>query len=205
MPAEDFAALNRLAQARGVVLFSDEVYRESEYDPATRLPAACDVSESALSLGVLSKTYGLPGLRIGWIATHDAELYQQLAGLKDYTTICNSAPSELLAEVALRHRESLAGRNVARIKRNLSLLSAFFSRHQELLSWQPPKAGPIAFPRLLQGEVGDFCDRLVREASVLLLPGAIYDDAGNHFRLGFGRENMPEALERWEAWLVSSE
>ena len=201
MPAEDFAALNRLAQARGMVLFSDEVYRESEYDPATRLPAACDVNEIAISLGVLSKTYGLPGLRIGWIATHDAELYQQLAALKDYTTICNSAPSELLAEVAVRHRESLAGRNVARIKRNLSLLTAFFSRHQELLSWQPPKAGPIAFPRLLQGEVEAFCDRLVREASVLLLPGDIYDDTGNHFRLGFGRENMPEALQQWEAWL----
>lgn len=203
MAAEDFAALNRLAQARGVVLFSDEVYRESEYDVQARLPAACDVSEGAISLGVLSKTYGLPGLRIGWIATHDAGLYQQLAVHKDYTTICNSAPSELLAEVALRHRDGLARRNVARIQRNLSLLEAFLARHQELMSWQPPKAGPIAFPRLLQGEVEDFCDQLVREASVLLLPGSIYDDAGNHFRLGFGRENMPAALERFEEWINS--
>ena len=202
MPAHEFLDLNFLAKELDVVLFSDEVYRESEHDPATRLPAACDMNEKALSLGVLSKSYGLPGLRIGWIATHDTELYRKLARLKDYTTICNSAPSELLAEVAVRHREELASRNVARIRRNMDLLNAFFSRYPEKLSWQPPIAGPIAFPRLLQGDIEAFCDQLVKDTGVLLLPGTVYEDMLNHFRLGFGRENMPAALERFEDWLT---
>jgi aspartate/methionine/tyrosine aminotransferase len=91
-------------------LFSDEVYRGLEYDPADRLPAACDLYENAVSLGVLSKTYGLPGLRIGWIATHNRDLYERMAAFKDYLSICNSAPSEFLAIVATRHAEALAAR-----------------------------------------------------------------------------------------------
>ena len=104
MSRADFDELNKFVQEKNLLLFSDEVYRESEYDPATRLPAACDYGEHAVSLGVTSKTYGLAGLRIGWIATKNKKVYENMAALKDYTTICNSAPSEFLAEVAMRHR-----------------------------------------------------------------------------------------------------
>ena len=152
----------------------------------------------AISLGVTSKTYGLAGLRIGWIATHNAEVYGRMAALKDYTTICNSAPSEFLAELALRHREQLAARNLDIITNNLALLDAFFTRHADRFAWQPPEAGPIAFPRLIGEDVEAFCDALVREASVLLLPGTMYGHPGNHFRIGFGRQNLPQALARLE-------
>jgi aspartate/methionine/tyrosine aminotransferase len=201
MPREDFDRLNRLALERGIFLFSDEVYRELEHDPADRLPAACDVNPSALSLGVMSKTYGLAGLRIGWIATQNEDLRRKIAALKDYTTICNSAPSEFLAELALRHREQLAARNLGIIQANLSLLDGFLARHADLFTWVRPKAGPIAFPKLLKGDIDSFCDELVHESGVLLLPGTIYDHPGNHFRVGFARKNMPEALERLEEYL----
>jgi aspartate/methionine/tyrosine aminotransferase len=183
-------------------VFSDEVYRESEYDPALRLPAGCDQGPHAVSLGVTSKTYGLAGLRIGWIATQNAEIYGRMAAIKDYTTICNSAPSEFLAELALRHRAALAARNVDIMKTNLDLLDGLFARHPDLFSWVRPRAGAIAFPKLLEGDVGEFCDSLVRQAGVLLLPGSVYGDAGNHFRLGFGRRNVPQAVERLEDFLV---
>jgi aspartate/methionine/tyrosine aminotransferase len=159
------------------------------------------VSESAVSLGVMSKTYGLPGLRIGWIATRNGSLLNKMAGLKDYTTICNSAPSEFLAELALRQRQTLVERNLGIITRNLSVLDEFFSLHGERFVWRRPKAGPIAFPRLLGADVEAFCHDLVVEAGVLLLPGTIYDDPGNHFRIGFGRKNLPEGLKRLEAYL----
>lgn len=201
MRRDDLEAVCALAQERGVVLFSDEVYREAEHDPTSRLPAACDVSSTAVSLGVVSKTYGLPGLRIGWLATQNAPLLARIGALKDYTTICNSAPSELLAEIALRHRQALAARNVAIIRRNLAALDPFFARHADRFAWVRPAAGPIAFPHLLSGDVEDFCHRLVTEAGVLLLPGGVYDDDANHFRIGFGRANMPEAVARLEAWL----
>ncbi len=201
MTQEDFREVNRITQESGIVLFSDEVYRESEHSLADRLPAACDLNEQAVSLGVLSKTYGLPGLRIGWVATRNAEIYNQMMSLKDYTTICNSAPSEFLAELALRHREKLAQRNLDIITGNLAILDNFFVRHDERFKWVRPKAGPIAFPRLVGEEIESFCHELVTAAGVLLLPGAIFDDQENHFRLGFGRKNLPAAVARLEEFL----
>jgi aspartate/methionine/tyrosine aminotransferase len=202
MQREEFLAVNQIARQRGIILFSDEVYRESEYAAADRLPAACDINDLAVSLGVMSKTYGLAGLRIGWIATHNADLFARMVQLKDYTTICSSAPSEYLAELALRHREKLARRNLEIIASNLAILDRFFAAHPDRFSWIRPKAGSIAFPKLKGEEIDDFCHQLVTTAGVLLLPGTIFDDRGNHFRIGFGRKNMPEAVARLEEFLL---
>ena len=204
MGREQFLEMTDILRARGIVLFSDEVYRESEYHPEDRLPAACDVYEKAVSLGVMSKSYGLAGLRIGWIATRATTILHRMAALKDYTTICSSAPSEFLAEVALRHRERLARRSVEIITANLRLLDAFFEQHEDVFAWQRPVAGPIGFPRLLTGDSEAFCDRLVRKAGVLLLPGTVFDDDGNHVRIGFGREDMNIGLARLVSFLESA-
>jgi len=204
MPRKVLQEIVRICGGQGIILFSDEVYRESEYRREDRLPAACDLGEHTVSLGVMSKTYGLAGLRIGWIATRKADLYQRMAALKDYTTICNSAPSEFLAELALRHRQKLVARNMRIITDNLVLLDAFFTRHGDRFKWQRPKAGAIGFPRLLGGDVAHFCEALVESAGVLLLPGTLYDDPDNHFRIGFGRKNLPEALDQLEGFLKVS-
>jgi aspartate/methionine/tyrosine aminotransferase len=201
MTKTDFEALNALSQQNQIILFSDEVYRELEYNPAERLPAACDINPSAMSLGVMSKTYGLAGLRIGWAATHNSQVQNRMAALKDYTTICSSAPSEYLSELALRHRSKIAGRNLKIIHENLSLLEPFFTAHADRFEWERPKAGPIAFPRLMGEDVEKFCHQLVSNAGVLLLPGTLYDHPGNHFRLGFARKNMPQALAELEKFL----
>jgi aspartate/methionine/tyrosine aminotransferase len=196
-----FGAVQQITQQHGIPLFCDEVYRELEHDPADRLPAACDVNPLAVSLGVLSKTYGLAGLRIGWIATRNHEILQKIANYKDYTSICNSAPSEILAEVALRHREKLARRNLGIIRRNLEILDRFFEIHPDQFLWKRPKAGSIAFPHLIGQDIDIFCDRLVRQAGVLLAPGTLFDDHGNHFRIGFGRVNLPQAVEQLEKFI----
>jgi aspartate/methionine/tyrosine aminotransferase len=193
--------LVELCAERNAWLFCDEVYRELEHDPEDRLPAACDLYERALSLGSMSKTYGLPGLRLGWLASRDRDALAKFVELKHYTTICSSAPSELLSALALRHRHTLADRNRAIVLANLPLLDAFFERHAESLSWVRPTASPIGFPRLdgVEDATG-FCQQLVAEAGVLLLPGAVYDEPG-HVRIGFGRVNLPEVLERLEEWI----
>ena len=201
MSRADFDELNQFVQEKNLILFSDEVYRESEYDPATRLPAACDYGEHAVSLGVTSKTYGLAGLRIGWIATKNKKVYESMASLKDYTTICNSAPSEFLAEVAMRNRQKLIDRSLAIIKHNLTIVDKLFASHSSLFTWVRPKAGSMGFPKLLKGDVEVFCDDLVRKAGVLLLPGTMYDESKNHFRLGLGRKNLPQAVGRLEVYL----
>jgi aspartate/methionine/tyrosine aminotransferase len=202
MSRADHATLHEFAREKGLLLFSDEVYRESEYDPADRLPAGCDLGDHAVSLGVTSKTYGLAGLRIGWIATKNRKVFEKMASLKDYTTICNSAPSEFLAELGLRNRQKLIERNLGIIKSNLAVMQGFFDRHGDLFSWVPPRAGSMAFARLRRGNVDEFCDRLAMEAGVLLLPGSVYDDSRNHFRLGLGRKNLPQAVERLEGFLA---
>jgi aspartate/methionine/tyrosine aminotransferase len=193
MDPDTFAAVVQLAHDAGLTLFSDEVYRELEYDPHDRLPAACDCDERAVSLGSVSKSYGLPGLRIGWLATHDQELRRAVIDLKQYTTICSSAPSEQLSALALRHRGELLARNLGIVGRNLIVLDDFLQRHSETFEWVRPQASAIGFARVSGlGDVDELCRRLAA-AGVLLLPGSVYDEP-DHVRLGFGRANLPEAL-----------
>jgi aspartate/methionine/tyrosine aminotransferase len=201
MPRAVLERLVELCSERGAWLFCDEVYRELEHDPEDRLPGACDLYERAISLGSMSKTYGLPGLRLGWLASRDRGALERVLEFKYYTTICSSAPSELLSEIAIRNRDVLAGRNRQIVLDNLPLLDAFLERHASTFSWVRPTASPIGFPRVEGvGDVAAFCERLVAETGVLLLPGSVYDEP-DHVRVGYGRVNMPEALARLEDWL----
>jgi len=195
------SALSELSSKHGFIIFSDEVYRGLEYDSSYRLPAFADINAQAVSLGVMSKTYGLAGLRIGWIATRNKTVYHRMAAFKDYTTICNSAPSEFLANLALEHHESIANRNVSIIEANLRFIQGFFDRHADMFRWQAPKAGPIAFPHYLGGNVDDLCLNLVEKAGVLLVPGSYFGHNGECFRIGFGRSNLPACLEQLDKYL----
>ncbi len=192
----EYLDIIEIASDRGIHLLSDEVYRLSEYSPADRLGAMCDLYDKGISLGVMSKSLGLAGLRIGWLATRDREAMRKLAAYKDYTTICNSAPSELLATFALKHSERILQRNLGIIQKNLDLLDRFFAEHEDGFEWIRPKAGPIAFPRLREGSVKEFSRDLLEKAGVLLLPSKVFDYGDSHFRIGFGRADMPEALEK---------
>jgi aspartate/methionine/tyrosine aminotransferase len=196
-----FDRLVELAAESGARLIVDEVYRFLEFDPADRLPAGADALETGVSIGVMSKSFGLAGLRIGWVATRDRELIERLAAFKDYTTICASAPAEVLALIALRARDRVLARNRAIVEANLPLLDAFFGRWAGTFEWVRPRGGTVAFPRLLADvPIDRFVDDLVRRTGVLLMPGSVFSDTGNHFRVGFGRTNMPEALVRFEAY-----
>jgi aspartate/methionine/tyrosine aminotransferase len=196
-----FRKVLELAAYRGIYVFCDEVYRELEHDAATRLPAGCDFHERVVSLGSVSKTYGLPGLRLGWLACRDTGILQKIISLKHYTTICSSAPSEFLTALAFRHRRKFVDRNLQIVLRNLRLLSAFFASHADVFEWTAPNASTIGFARFKpQQHVEAFCEELVRSAGILLLPGTVYDEP-RHIRFGYGRRNMPEALAELESWL----
>jgi aspartate/methionine/tyrosine aminotransferase len=206
---EQLARLVSIAELHNAYLFSDEVYRFLEHS-APRLPPAAELSERALSLGVMSKAFGMAGVRVGWIATRDAEVRARLAALKDYTTICNAGPSELLTLMALRRREKIVADVKAIIASNLGVLDRFFQRHDKLFRWARPKAGSVCYPEYMGGDVDDFAARLVEQAGVLLLPASQFGDtgshrrigySGNHFRLGYGRRDMPEALSRLEEFV----
>jgi aspartate/methionine/tyrosine aminotransferase len=191
---ERLDATIRVARKHGLWIFSDEVYRGSERDPADRVPAVCDLYERGVSLGAMAKTYGLAGLRIGWIATHDQILYDRMAAFKDYLTICNPAPSEFLATLAIRHTGELLERTRTIARRNLDLLDAFFARRSSQWVWRRPRAGTTAFPRYLSGSTQELCADLVERAGVLLLPSVAFHAGDERVRIGYGRENLLEGL-----------
>lgn len=194
-------AILALAEARGVVVLVDEAYRGTEYDPSDRLPAAAALSERAISLGLVSKGLGLPGLRIGWLVTRDPELRAAIGVAKDYTSICSSAPSELLATVALRHRRTLLDETRALLAGNLADLRAFMDRNGERFDWVPPRAGPVTFPSLRSGDPDDFARRAREEAGVLVVPGTVFDRSSREIRIGFGRAGFARALGHFDRWL----
>ncbi|MDP9483534.1 MAG: aminotransferase class I/II-fold pyridoxal phosphate-dependent enzyme [Chloroflexota bacterium] len=198
----EWRALTELCAEAGVHLLSDEVYRFLEFDDADRLTAGADALERGVSLGVLSKSFAMAGLRIGWLASRDRELLARAAAIKDYTTICSSAPAEILGIIALRARETVLARSRAIVGANLPLLDRFFAEHSSTFSWVRPRAGSVGFPRLTVPGVSidDFAAELVEAEGVLLLPGARLDYPGNHFRIGFGRTDLPIALERLESF-----
>ncbi len=202
MTRADIDDLVSIAARYGSYIFSDEVYRLSEYHKEDALPALCDIYDKAISLGVLSKSLGLPGLRIGWIATRDKEALSKIAQIKDFITICNSAPSEFLSTIALKNVTKLANRNLDIIQSNLLLLDQFFDNYQYVVKWVRPKSGPITLAEIIPSvDMEAFCMDLRESEGVLLLPGSIFDYDNQHFRIGFGRANMPEALERFSRFL----
>ncbi len=205
--AADFTRLARFCDEHEIYLFSDEVYRGLEIDPYQTLPQAADLSERALSLNVTSKSLGLPGLRIGWITCRDREVLARLERAKHYTTICNSAPSEVLARIAIKARKQILDRNRDIIAANLPLFDAFFAEFADLFEWRAPDGGCVAFPRYTGADgVEEFCERLVAEAGVLLLPASIFRSdltatPGDRFRIGIGRRDPGPALAAFGDWL----
>ena len=197
-----YDALVAIAAESGAHLLVDEVYRGLEFDESERLPTGADALERGISLGVMSKAYAMAGLRIGWLATHDRELLGRLAAFKDYTTICSSAPSEILSIIALRAGPQVLARSRGIIAANLELLDAFLDDWADRFTWVRPRAGSIGFARLtVPGvRIDDWAAELVRAEGVLLIPGSQFEYPGNHFRLGFGRTDLPEALGRLEAF-----
>jgi len=195
--SEELDQIVSIARKHNLFLFSDEMYRFLEYSQNDRLPPVCNLYEKGISLSGLSKAFALPGLRIGWLATQDAIALKDLETYKDYTTICSSAPSEILSIIALRAKVPILARNSDIIKTNLQHANAFFQSNQDLFNWIPPTAGPIAFPRWLGNFPVDlFCQQVLDQQGVMILPGSVFDIKANHFRIGLGRRNFSEAMNR---------
>jgi len=194
--AAEFGEIVDLARKKGSYLFCDEVYRFLEYSRQDLLPAAADLYERAVSLGVMSKSFGLAGLRIGWLAAGDSELRRQVAAMKDYTSICAAAPAEWLAEYALKKRAAILRRNLAIVRANLDLLRVFMAEYEAFFSWVQPRAGCLALPRLNAGlNPTEFFTALREKHGLLLAPGDLFGLEPSFFRLGFGRLDFPAGLE----------
>lgn len=194
--------LIELAREAGAYIFSDEVYRFLELDESSRLPSLADAYEKGISINVMTKSFGLAGLRVGWMATKDTDVLRQAGSYKLYTSICNSAPSEILAIMALRAKETILKRNREILLANLKILDEFMKRNQNVLSWVRPSCGTMAVIKLLLPlSVENFAEDLVKSEGVLIMPGSNFDLPGNFFRIGFGKKNFEDCLKRFESFL----
>ena len=206
-----FRALVELCDERGIRLFSDEVYRGLEVEGSRpALPQAADISDKALSLNVMSKAYGLSGLRIGWIASQDREVLARLEKRKHFTSICNAGPSEHLATIVLRNAEQVRDRNRAHHRRERPALPRVLHR-----ALGPPLRVGAAAGRLRLAtratwdaeSADDFCHKLLIEAGVCVLPPSIYQSAlaempTDRFRMGVGHRVGAAALDVFDDYLT---
>lgn len=209
LPLDRYQALIELCRKQGIYILHDEIFNGLGPSGTKHLPYVADLYERGLSLNVMSKSYGLPGLRIGWIACSDTEILSGMERLKHYLSICNSGPSERLARIALHNRDKLLACNCAIIDDNLPKWDAFFGRHGELFDWYQPQGSCTAFPRYKGSDgVEEFARALVEESGVLLLPSTIYrselgETPKDRFRLGFGRKGLDEGLAAMEAHVAA--
>lgn len=206
LPSQDeWRAIITFCEKHNLYLFSDEMYHGLESESSLQLAPACTLYKKAVTLSGMSKTYGMPGVRLGWIASQDAAFTKKLGALKDYTTICNSGPSEILSLIALRNKDRIAKRSLDIIAANKVVVGEFMVKHADLFEYSEPNAGPMAFPRLQTGSVTEYADKLVQSSGILILPGDMYGDETyrEHFRLSLGRSNIPEILALWEKTIQS--
>ena len=207
LPDSELQALIEICSRRGIWLFSDEAYRPLGPTGGRQLPQVADLYERGISLGVMSKAYGLPGLRIGWIACADRQLLDAAEKTKHYTSICSSGPSERLAVMAMKNRERLLERNCRIVSENLLKWEAFFERHSSLFEWIPPVAGCVSYPRFLGDEgVEILAHDLAENSGVLILPASIYESPlaslpTAHFRIGAGRLGLDAGLQAFDDFL----
>ncbi|EDZ41429.1 MAG TPA: pyridoxal phosphate-dependent aminotransferase [Rhodobacteraceae bacterium] len=208
LPLDRYEALVKLCRKHGIYILHDEIFNGLGETGTRHLPFIADIYERGLSLNVMSKSFGLPGLRVGWIACQDAEIVSKMERLKHYLSICNSGPSERLTMIALRNKDRILARNCAIVDENLPKWDAFFARHSELFEWQRPDGSCMAFPRYKGADgVEAFCASLVEESGVLFLPSTIYSSVlgptpTDRLRLGFGRANLDEGLAALNAHLM---
>ncbi|MEZ4770146.1 MAG: pyridoxal phosphate-dependent aminotransferase [Caldilineales bacterium] len=198
---QQLAELATIADENNLILFCDEMYFGLVHSGTAPVPSAADLTKRAVVLSGLSKTYGLPGLRTGWLIVRDRELRQAIVNWKFYTSICPPASSEFLATVALTVRDQLRARSVAQIERNLQLADAFFHQWPDLFTWRRPMAGSVALVGMNVPSVTEFAHRLAEEAGVLILPAASMGSDDQHMRMGFGRRAFGEALATFEGYL----
>lgn len=194
-----------LAERSGAWVLSDEAYRWLEHPGGVRLPAPLhDMSERAISVGTLSKPFGLPGLRVGWFAA-SSEVVQEAWGLRDYVSLSPSGISDTLARMVIEHRAMILPRNDQIITQNLAAARSWFAEHADLATWSEPKAGLLAMMRYtLPIDSATLADGLARDARVMLAPGSTFG-LEHHLRIGIGQrpDLFAEGLRRTAEYMRS--
>lgn len=189
---EELRRLVSLAQARGCYLLVDETYRDLSYDGA--LPQAASLGEKVISVSSLSKAYGVPGIRIGWLITRDPELQHLFLAAKEQISLSGSVIDEWIAEQILTRRDELLQPMLKELRERLNLVAQWIA-NEPLLEWVRPRGGVVCFPRMLDdppGGTAGFYQRLLETHATYVGPGHWFEMSDRHFRLGYGWSTRAE-------------
>jgi aspartate/methionine/tyrosine aminotransferase len=181
-----------LVESRDIYLMFDETYRDLAYE--NKLPSAASLSSKVVIISSMSKIYGLPGIRIGWLATKDRYLLDATLAIREQVSITNNALGEEIAVQVLKRQEEFLNRARTRVKRNLGIVSEWMAK-QDKFEWVFPEAGVVAFPRI-KPEITVDPEKVYRllaeKYKTFTIPGRHFEMDNRHFRLGFGGE--PEEI-----------
>lgn len=191
-----------LASKYNIFIFSDEMYRMLIHDEKDEIPSVCDIYENSACLWGMSKSFGLAGLRIGWVCTHRKDLLDKIASFKDYLSICNNAAGEVLSFIALRHWRDFIIPNKNKINRNKEIFKGLVSKYDNFFEYYEAKGGSTVLVRQNTGMSSyELAEKIVNEIGIMLVPSEMFDYGDNHLRIGLGRENFPEALKIFDEYL----
>jgi aspartate/methionine/tyrosine aminotransferase len=199
----------------GAYLFCDEMYRGLEHEGVESLPPVVEAYERGISLSGLSKSFGLAGLRMGWIVSRDEDFMKRVQQINDYTSICTSSPSEVLSLIALRNATTLIERCRRIVGTVREDVKSFCLQNSDVLDWAEPRAGSFVFPKLLLqnnqpggggggGGARKYCDELLEKSDIMLLPSSLFEYGeqrpvdDSRVRISLGRESIPQHLEKWK-------
>jgi aspartate/methionine/tyrosine aminotransferase len=203
MPDEAFnAELLEIVEASGALLLADEIYAGLPSGSVDGLSNLADRHDRVISLHGLSKTLGLPGLRLGWMAARDPALLEPIRAVRTLFNAYVPIPIDFLANLALRHEDKILARNGAILAQGRQAAAAFMARHGNLFEWTDPSAGVLSFPRWTgPGGTSALSQRLLDEAKLVCAPSLCFDAGDQHFRVGLARRSLPEALDRFDTFL----
>jgi aspartate/methionine/tyrosine aminotransferase len=199
----DLNAMINIARKHGIVIFSDEMYQKLVFEPSQLIPSVADIYENGVALWGTAKTFGLAGLRLGWLASQNSQILDKVEAYKDYLSICNSATSEILGTIAMNNADKFIQSNIEKIKANIQIFTRFCERNADFIEFPIPKSGSTAFVRLkIKGTTLAYADNLVEASGIMLLPAETFEYGTKHVRIGFGRANFEECLGVWEKYIL---
>lgn len=198
LSAEDLRRLAALTEKRGCYLLVDETYRDLSYDGAP--PLGASLGKHVISVSSLSKAFGMPGLRIGWLITRDPKLQEMFLAAKEQISICGSVMDEWVAGEVMSRRDEFLKRTLAEMRERLALVARWIEG-EPLIEWVRPSGGVVCFPHMCAEPAGGtdvFYTRLLETYGTYVGPGHWFEMSDRFFRLGYGwptREQLTAGLD----------
>jgi aspartate/methionine/tyrosine aminotransferase len=196
MPSEDYCErLIRLCDTYGTLLVADEIYLGLPQNKPFK-PFAVRY-DKAVSIGGLSKAFGFPALRVGWLASRNKQVMQNVRLARTYGNAFMSALSEAVALTVVSNADHVLAYNSEQRQQGFSLMQQFVINNANNVSWREPIGGVTGFFKLRDGVESDsFAQKAIESHKLLLVPSCLFDAGDNYLRLGFGLKSTEAALER---------